>query len=166
MCTAVGFLYNNTWNFVHSNVVTTVDTMTAPLSDVFFPSVVVCNINQVKKEEEKTYIPQLMFFSWRLKILKYALGSSEVKITCPPPASLLLIGMLLSSPSTVYTLIPQERTIPFSYSPKNKESWHKSEHQSLSPPNFPSRPKAGDPREEKSLEVKLVYGGGGGGNKS
>ncbi len=62
MCTAVGFLYNNTWNFVHSNVVTTVDTMTAPLSDVFFPSVVVCNINQVKKEEVKTYIPQLMFF--------------------------------------------------------------------------------------------------------
>ncbi|TRY74967.1 hypothetical protein TCAL_04960, partial [Tigriopus californicus] len=35
-------------DFVHSNVVTTVDTMTAPLSEVFFPSVVVCNINQVR----------------------------------------------------------------------------------------------------------------------
>ena len=27
---------------------TTVDTMTAPLTDVYFPSVVVCNINQEK----------------------------------------------------------------------------------------------------------------------
>ena len=31
-----------------STVVTTVDTMTVPLSEVFFPSVVVCNINQVR----------------------------------------------------------------------------------------------------------------------
>ena len=30
-------------------VVTTVDTMTVPLSEVFFPSVVVCNINQASK---------------------------------------------------------------------------------------------------------------------
>ena len=30
-------------------VVTTVDTMTVPLTEVFFPSVVVCNINQVRK---------------------------------------------------------------------------------------------------------------------
>ena len=29
-------------------MVTTVDTMTVPLSEVFFPSVVVCNINQVR----------------------------------------------------------------------------------------------------------------------
>lgn len=28
---------------------TTVDTMTAPLSEVYFPSVVVCNINQVRE---------------------------------------------------------------------------------------------------------------------
>ncbi len=30
-------------------VVTTVDTMTVPLTEVYFPSVVVCNINQVRK---------------------------------------------------------------------------------------------------------------------
>ncbi len=36
-----------TQDFMHSNVVTTVDTMTAPLDDIYFPSVVVCNINQV-----------------------------------------------------------------------------------------------------------------------
>jgi len=34
---------------MNATVVTTVDTMTVPLSEVFFPSVVVCNINQVRK---------------------------------------------------------------------------------------------------------------------
>ena len=34
---------------MNSNVVTTVDTMTASLSEVYFPSAVVCNINQVSK---------------------------------------------------------------------------------------------------------------------
>ena len=34
-------------DFMNATVVTTVDTMTAPLSEVFFPSIVVCNINQV-----------------------------------------------------------------------------------------------------------------------
>ena len=34
-------------DFMNSNVVTTVDTMTASLSEVYFPSAVVCNINQV-----------------------------------------------------------------------------------------------------------------------
>ena len=41
------FLYRNTIDFMNATVVTTVDTMTVPLSEVFFPSVVVCNINQV-----------------------------------------------------------------------------------------------------------------------
>ena len=35
---------------MNSNVVTTVDTMTAPLSEVYFPSAVVCNINQVYRK--------------------------------------------------------------------------------------------------------------------
>lgn len=34
--------------YMESTVVTTVDTMTVPLTEVFFPSVVVCNINQVR----------------------------------------------------------------------------------------------------------------------
>ena len=41
------FLNSNTIDFMNATVVTTVDTMTVPLSEVFFPSVVVCNINQV-----------------------------------------------------------------------------------------------------------------------
>ena len=45
-CAAI-FLYSNTIDFMNATVVTTVDTMTVPLSEVFFPSVVVCNINQV-----------------------------------------------------------------------------------------------------------------------
>ena len=52
VCVAMGcaaiFLYSNTIDFMNATVVTTVDTMTVPLSEVFFPSVVVCNINQVK----------------------------------------------------------------------------------------------------------------------
>ena len=38
----------NSLDFINATVVTTVDTMTAPLTDVYFPSVVVCNINQEK----------------------------------------------------------------------------------------------------------------------
>lgn len=37
-------------DYMTSTVVTTVDTMTAPLTEVFFPSVVVCNINQVRNK--------------------------------------------------------------------------------------------------------------------
>ena len=52
VCVAMGcaaiFLYSNTIDFMNATVVTTVDTMTVPLSEVFFPSVVVCNINQVR----------------------------------------------------------------------------------------------------------------------
>ena len=50
-------------------VVTTVDTMTVPLTEVFFPSVVVCNINQVRKSffeelgiyDNETFIRQIYF---------------------------------------------------------------------------------------------------------
>ena len=47
------YLNSNTIDFMNATVVTTVDTMTVPLSEVFFPSVVVCNINQV-----------MLSFSW------------------------------------------------------------------------------------------------------
>ena len=43
---ATVLIYNNLVIFKNATVVTTVDTMTAPLSEVFFPSLVVCNINQ------------------------------------------------------------------------------------------------------------------------
>ena len=50
-------------------VVTTVDTMTVPLTEVFFPSVVVCNINQVRKSffaqlgiyDNETFIRQIYY---------------------------------------------------------------------------------------------------------
>ena len=45
-----GFLlHNNTVDFFRSTVVTTLDTYNVPLSEIFFPSVVVCNINQIRK---------------------------------------------------------------------------------------------------------------------
>ena len=58
VCVAMGcaaiFLYSNTIDFMNATVVTTVDTMTVPLSEVFFPSVVVCNINQVLGTQRKS----------------------------------------------------------------------------------------------------------------
>ena len=52
VCVAMGcaaiFLYYNTIDYMNATVVTTLDTLTVPLSEVFFPSVVVCNINQVR----------------------------------------------------------------------------------------------------------------------
>ena len=58
VCVAMGcaaiFLYSNTIDFMNATVVTTVDTMTVPLSEVFFPSVVVCNINQVLATQRKS----------------------------------------------------------------------------------------------------------------
>ena len=58
VCVAMGcaaiFLYSNTIDFMNATVVTTVDTMTVPLSEVFFPSVVVCNINQVSTDSDVT----------------------------------------------------------------------------------------------------------------
>ena len=43
------FLHDNTVAFFRSTVITTLDTHTVPLSEIFFPSVVVCNINQIRK---------------------------------------------------------------------------------------------------------------------
>ena len=42
------FLNNNTTEFLNATVQTTLDG-SVPLSEVFFPSVVVCNINQIRK---------------------------------------------------------------------------------------------------------------------
>ena len=49
LCFQTNFFLNLLFfqDFMNSNVVTTVDTMTASLSEVYFPSAVVCNINQV-----------------------------------------------------------------------------------------------------------------------
>ena len=62
-CAAI-FLYSNTIDFMNATVVTTVDTMTVPLSEVFFPSVVVCNINQVYIESNSHFPTRgnLLFF--------------------------------------------------------------------------------------------------------
>ena len=51
------FLHNNTSEFLHSTVQTTLDG-SVPLSEVFFPSVVVCNINQIRK----SFFDELEFY--------------------------------------------------------------------------------------------------------
>ena len=53
-------------DFLSATVVTTVDTMTAPLDDVFFPSVVVCNINQVAVNSQHS-----LFTKPKLYLQKY-----------------------------------------------------------------------------------------------
>ena len=42
-------IYNNVLVFKNATVVTTVDTMTAPLDSIYFPSVTVCNLNQARR---------------------------------------------------------------------------------------------------------------------
>ena len=42
-------IYYNTLTFKNATVITTVESMTAPLSEIFFPSITVCNINQARK---------------------------------------------------------------------------------------------------------------------
>ena len=41
-------LYQNIFDFKNATVITYIDSMTVPLSEIFFPSVVVCNMNQVR----------------------------------------------------------------------------------------------------------------------
>ena len=41
------FIYTATEDFLNSTVVTTIQSTTVPLSEVYFPAVTVCNINQV-----------------------------------------------------------------------------------------------------------------------
>ena len=46
---ATVLIYNNLLIFKNATVVTTVDTMTAPLDNIYFPSVTVCNLNQARR---------------------------------------------------------------------------------------------------------------------
>ena len=46
---ATVLIYYNTLTFKNATVITTVESMTAPLSEIFFPSITVCNINQARK---------------------------------------------------------------------------------------------------------------------
>ena len=49
ICVATLIIYNSILVFRSATVVTTIETMNAPLTDVFFPSVTVCNLNQARK---------------------------------------------------------------------------------------------------------------------
>ena len=49
ICITIFLLYNNTLDYLNSTIVTTLDSKTVPLSEIFFPSVVVCNLNQIRK---------------------------------------------------------------------------------------------------------------------
>ena len=44
------FIFNAADNFLKSTVVTTIHSTTVPLSEVYFPAVTVCNINQVSAD--------------------------------------------------------------------------------------------------------------------
>lgn len=48
ICVATLVIYNYILVFRSATVVTTIDTMNAPLTDVFFPSITVCNLNQAR----------------------------------------------------------------------------------------------------------------------
>ena len=62
---ALLFVHYQTTEFRKATVVTTVDTTTAPLSEVYFPSVTICNINQV------TLKIRGHFFAILIEIIRY-----------------------------------------------------------------------------------------------
>ena len=49
--TASIFVYEATEEFNKSTIVTTIQSTTVPLSEVYFPAVTICNINQVRTDE-------------------------------------------------------------------------------------------------------------------
>ena len=61
---ALLFVHYQTTEFRKATVVTTVDTTTAPLSEVYFPSVTICNINQVTSK-----ICGHLFFAIQIELL-------------------------------------------------------------------------------------------------
>ena len=44
---AFWLVYKSTQDFINSTVTSTIDSIDVPLSEVYFPSVTICNINQV-----------------------------------------------------------------------------------------------------------------------
>ena len=49
LCVAAFFLYMAANDFTNSTVVTSIETTTAPLSEVFFPTIIICSINQIRQ---------------------------------------------------------------------------------------------------------------------
>ena len=49
LAVAALFLHTSIMDFTSATVVTTIDTTTTPLSEVYFPSVILCSINQIRK---------------------------------------------------------------------------------------------------------------------
>ena len=72
-------------------MVTTVDTMTVPLTEVFFPSVVVCNINQVRK----SFFEELGIYDNDTFIRQIYFDYIEGKKDSLPPLSMQEVGILL-----------------------------------------------------------------------
>ena len=61
------FIYKAAEDFTKSTVVTTIQSTTVPLSEVYFPAVTVCNINQVSEsiERKKLFWNRALFFKVR-----------------------------------------------------------------------------------------------------
>ena len=60
------FIYKAAEDFTTSTVVTTIHSTTEPLSEVYFPAVTVCNINQVWQMAKYLTYPFYRFFGCRM----------------------------------------------------------------------------------------------------
>ena len=67
LAVATIFLYTAVVDFTSSTVVTTIATTTAPLSEVYFPSLIICSINQIRKSLFRVSF-SLVFFSFLLSL--------------------------------------------------------------------------------------------------
>ena len=57
---AFWLIYKSTQDFLNSTVTSTIDATDIPLSEVYFPSVTLCNINQVSRFSN-THIPIVIY---------------------------------------------------------------------------------------------------------
>ena len=85
---ATVLIYYNTKTFQTATFLTTVETMTAPLSEVFFPSITICNINQARKsffDEIGVYENESLI--WQIQ--SQYLGGSDPNETLTLPPELM-----------------------------------------------------------------------------
>ena len=82
---AAVLIYYNTVVFQTSTVLVSVETMTAPLSQIYFPSVTVCNINQARKSFfEEMGISENATMMRKVHSQYFGDDDSKEQVTLPP----------------------------------------------------------------------------------
>ena len=94
LCVAAFFLFMAAKDFTSSTVVTTIETTTAPLSEVFFPTIILCSINQIRQSLFKVL--------WILTILSiHNVSSKECWCVWLPPSKVASTNFLFRNEPSI-----------------------------------------------------------------